>query len=72
MPWSTSRVSLPYLESCLGSNFHILQVEDKVFVSYSCDLLLYPSMQVLSFEYIVPRVLVSPCIKFDKIPRRKT
>jgi hypothetical protein len=63
---------LPYLESYLESNFHILQVEDYVFISYSCGLLLYPSMQVISFEYVVPRVLVSLCIKFDKIPRRET
>jgi hypothetical protein len=64
-------MSLPYLESCLESNLHILQVEDKVFISYSCDLLLYPSIQVLSFEHVIPRVLVSLCIKFDMIPRRK-
>jgi hypothetical protein len=29
-------------------------------------------MLVFSFEYVVPRVLVSLCTKFDKNPRRKT
>jgi hypothetical protein len=29
-------------------------------------------MQVLSFEYVVPRVLVSLCVKFDKIPSTET
>jgi hypothetical protein len=29
-------------------------------------------MQVLSFEYVVPKVVVSLCIKFDKDHRRKT
>jgi hypothetical protein len=29
-------------------------------------------MQVLSLKYVVPRVLVSLYIKFDKIPRRET
>jgi hypothetical protein len=29
-------------------------------------------MHVFSFEYVVPRVLVSLCTKFDKNPRRKT
>jgi hypothetical protein len=28
-------------------------------------------MQVISFEYDVPTVLVSLCIKFDKDPMRK-
>jgi hypothetical protein len=37
-----------------------------------CDLLLYPSMQVVILEYVVPRVLVNPCIKFDKVSTRKT
>jgi hypothetical protein len=29
-------------------------------------------MLVFSFEYVVPKVLVSLCTKFDKNPRRKT
>jgi hypothetical protein len=33
MPWSTSRISLPCFEILSGMNFHILQVEDKVFIS---------------------------------------
>jgi hypothetical protein len=28
-------------------------------------------MHVLSFEYVVPRVLVSLCVKFDMIPIEK-
>jgi hypothetical protein len=29
-------------------------------------------MQVVILEYVVPRVLVNPCIKFDKVSTRKT
>jgi hypothetical protein len=29
-------------------------------------------MLVFSYEYVVPRVIVSLCTKFDKNPRRKT
>jgi hypothetical protein len=40
-----------------------------VSISIFCDLLLYPSMQVPSFKYVVPRVLVVICAKFGKFPR---
>jgi hypothetical protein len=29
-------------------------------------------MKVLILEYVVPRVLVNPCIKFDNVSTRKT
>jgi hypothetical protein len=33
---------------------------------------LYPTMQVIIFEYVVPRVLEYPCVKFDRVSMSKT
>jgi hypothetical protein len=46
--------------------------EDKVSISNFCDLLLYPTMQVAILEYIIPRVLEYPCVKFDRVSMSKT
>jgi hypothetical protein len=36
-----------------------------------CDLLSYPTMQVIILEYVVPRVLEFPCVKFDRVSMSK-
>jgi hypothetical protein len=60
-------MSEPCLESSLESNSMPCKFEDYVSISNFCDLLLYPSMQVIILEYVVPRVLEYPCVKFDKV-----
>jgi hypothetical protein len=61
-------MSFPLLESYLEVIFHILQVLGWVFNSYSCDLLVNPSMQVFSFGYYLPMVLVVICVMFGEDP----
>jgi hypothetical protein len=46
--------------------------EDLVSISNFCDLLLYPTMQVIIREYVVPRVLEYPYVKFVKVSMSKT
>jgi hypothetical protein len=47
-------------------------LEDYVSISNFCDLLLYPTMQVVILEYIVSRVLESPRVKFVRVSTSKT
>jgi hypothetical protein len=46
--------------------------EDYVSISNFCDILLYPIMQVIILEYVVPRVIEYPCVKFDRVSMNKT
>jgi hypothetical protein len=46
--------------------------EDLVLISNFCDLLLYPSMQVVILEYVVHMVLEYPCVKFEGVSMSKT
>jgi hypothetical protein len=46
--------------------------KELVSISNFCDLLLYPIMQVIILEYVIPRVLEYPCVKFNRISTSKT
>jgi hypothetical protein len=65
-------MSLSCIESGLESYFMHCLFEDYVLISNFCDLLLYPIMQVIILEYIIPRVLEYPCVKFDRVSTSKT
>jgi hypothetical protein len=41
-------------------------------MSNFCDLLFYPTMQVIILEYVVSRVLECPCVKFDRVYTSQT
>jgi hypothetical protein len=65
-------MSLSCIESSLESFFMPCLFEDNVSISNFCDLLLYPTMQVIILEYVVPRVLEYPCVRFDRVSTSKT
>jgi hypothetical protein len=65
-------MSLSCIESSLESFFMPCLFEDYVSISNFCDLLPYPIMQVIILEYVVPRVLEYPCVKFDRFSMSKT
>jgi hypothetical protein len=64
-------MSLSCIESSLESYFMPCLFEDWVSISNFYDLLSYPTMQAIILEYVVPRVLEYPCVKFDRISRSK-
>jgi hypothetical protein len=65
-------MSLSCIESSLESLFMPCLFEDYVSISNFCDLLPYLIMQVIIVEYVVPRVLEYPCVKFDRVFMSKT
>jgi hypothetical protein len=60
-------MSLSCIESILESYFMPCVFEDKISISNFCDLLLYPTMQVIIVEYVVPIVLEYPCVRFESL-----
>jgi hypothetical protein len=65
-------MSLSCIESSLESYFMPYLFEDLVSISNFCDLLSYPTMQVIILKYVVPRVLEHSCVKFDRVFMSKT
>jgi hypothetical protein len=65
-------MSLSCIESSLESYFMPCQFEGYISISNFYDQLSYPTMQVIIFEYVVPRVLEYPCVKFDRVSMSKT
>jgi hypothetical protein len=65
-------MSLSCIESSVESYFMACLFEDYVSISNFCDLLLYPTMQVIILKYVVPRVLEYPSVKFDRVSTSKT
>jgi hypothetical protein len=65
-------MSLSYIEYSLESYFMHCLFEDWISISNFYDLLSYPTMQVISLEYVVPIVLEYHCVKFDRVSTGKT
>jgi hypothetical protein len=65
-------MSLSCIESSLESYFMSCLFKDYILVSNFCDLLSYPTMHVIILEYVVPRVLEYPCVKFGRVSTSKT
>jgi hypothetical protein len=63
---------LSCIESSLESFCMPCLFEDLVSISNFCDLLSYPTMQVIILEYVIPTVLEYPCVKFDGVSTSKT
>jgi hypothetical protein len=64
-------MSLSCIKSSLESYFMPCLFEDYVSISNFCDLLSYLTTQVIILEYVVPRVLEYPCVKFDRVSMSK-
>jgi hypothetical protein len=65
-------MSLSCIESSIESYIIPCLFEDHVSISNFCDLLSYPTMQVIILEYVVSRVVEYPCVKFDRVSTSKT
>jgi hypothetical protein len=65
-------MSLSCIESSVESYFTPCLFEDYVSISNFCDLLSYPTVQVIILKYVVPRVLEYHCVKFGRVSTSKT